>query len=48
LLRGALIGILNEAAGVTEVVTIEQGEKQAVENCLGVRTDEKTVIITDI
>ena len=33
---------------MTEVGTIEQGVKQAVENCLRVRTDEKAVIITDI
>jgi len=48
LLRELLIRILKEATGVTEVGTIEQGAKQAVENCLRVRTDEKAVIITDI
>jgi hypothetical protein len=44
----SLIRILKEAAGVIEVGTIEQGAKQAVENCLRIRTDEKAVIITDI
>jgi hypothetical protein len=29
------------------VGTIEQGVKQAVENCLRVKTDENAVIITD-
>jgi aminopeptidase len=40
-------GFSDNSAGVIEVGTIEQGVKQAVENCLRVKAGEMAVIITD-
>ena len=38
---------MDNSVGVTEVGTIEQGVKQAVENCLRVKAGERAIIITD-
>jgi len=44
---GSGIGFPTNSTGATEVGTIEQGVRQAVENCLRVKADERAVIITD-
>jgi leucyl aminopeptidase (aminopeptidase T) len=41
------ISFSSNSAGVTEMGTIEQGVKQAVENCLRVKAGERVIIITD-
>jgi len=45
--RRPSISFTDNSAGVIEVGTIEQGVKQAVENCLRVKAGESVVIITD-
>ena len=45
--RWPSISFSDNSAGIIEVKTIEQGVKQAVENCLRVKAGEMVVIITD-